>query len=263
MSAVKWIGGFLGWIFFGPIGGLIGFGLGAVVDGGVRAAGRVDAGNARRYQDYGGGYGGSRYSRPSGTSYAQASRNSFMASLLVLATAVAKADGRFLKSELELMKQFIRTNFGEESVQEALNIIKRLSTQNIDVMSVGNQIKAYMNYSQRIQLFHFLFDLANTDGSYNKAEEDCLKNIAYSLGLSDSDRDSAMSINNPDNLAAAYTILEIEAGVADEEVVKAYRRMAMKYHPDKVSTLGADIQKKAEEKFKNIKIGRASCRERV
>ena len=32
----------------------------------------------------------------------------------------------------------------------------------------------------------------------------------------------------------------------------AYRRMAMKHHPDKVATLGQDVQKAAEEKFRKI-----------
>ena len=49
-----------------------------------------------------------------------------------------------------------------------------------------------------------------------------------------------------------YKILEIEKSATDEEVKKAYRRMAVKYHPDKVSQLGQDIQKAAEEKFKKV-----------
>ena len=40
--------------------------------------------------------------------------------------------------------------------------------------------------------------------------------------------------------------------VADEEVKKAYRKMAMKYHPDKVAHLGEDFRKTADEKFKKV-----------
>ena len=50
----------------------------------------------------------------------------------------------------------------------------------------------------------------------------------------------------------AYTILEIEQNATDEEVKKAYRRMAMKYHPDKVAQLGEEVQKSAQEKFRMV-----------
>jgi DnaJ like chaperone protein len=51
---------------------------------------------------------------------------------------------------------------------------------------------------------------------------------------------------------SAYTELEISPSATDDEVRSAYRRMAMKYHPDRVATLGPDVQKAAEEKFKKI-----------
>jgi DnaJ like chaperone protein len=35
-------------------------------------------------------------------------------------------------------------------------------------------------------------------------------------------------------------------------VKKAYRRMAMKYHPDKVSHLGEEFQEVAKDKFQKV-----------
>ena len=32
----------------------------------------------------------------------------------------------------------------------------------------------------------------------------------------------------------------------------AYRRLALKHHPDRVATLGEDVKKAAEEKFQQI-----------
>ena len=49
-----------------------------------------------------------------------------------------------------------------------------------------------------------------------------------------------------------YKILEISKNSTDGELKKAYRKMAVKYHPDKVSHLGDEVKKLAEEKFKMV-----------
>ena len=54
------------------------------------------------------------------------------------------------------------------------------------------------------------------------------------------------------DIDSAFKILEISSSASDSEVKKAYRKMAVKYHPDKVAHLGKEIQKTAEEKFKAV-----------
>jgi DnaJ like chaperone protein len=51
---------------------------------------------------------------------------------------------------------------------------------------------------------------------------------------------------------SAFKILEIESTATDDEVKKAYRKMAMKYHPDKVRGLGEQHEKSANEKFLKV-----------
>jgi DnaJ like chaperone protein len=46
--------------------------------------------------------------------------------------------------------------------------------------------------------------------------------------------------------------LGIEADATDEEIKKAYRQMAIKFHPDKVASMGEEFQKGAKEKFQKI-----------
>ena len=148
MGVGKWITGFLGWMMFGPIGALAGFVLGALFEKGSFI--QIEQGNTPYGGSTGGGY--SRDQQRTGQ------RNSFLMSLLVLSTAVIKADGHFVKSELEYVKAFLRQNFGEEAAEQAKDIIKGLMEKDINVYEVCSQIKMYMNYSQRLQLFHYLVD---------------------------------------------------------------------------------------------------------
>ena len=78
-----------------------------------------------------------------------------------------------------------------------------------------------------------------------------IRHIAINLGITTADYTSieAMMIPKTD---WAYDVLEIAATASDEEVKKAYRKMAVKYHPDKVSYLGEEIQQAANEKFKKV-----------
>ena len=61
--------------------------------------------------------------------------------------------------------------------------------------------------------------------------------------------------NEPGDTEAArdpYRILELQPGAGQAEIRAAYRRLAARYHPDKVAHLGEDFQVLAEKKFKAI-----------
>ena len=276
MGAAKWIGGFLGWVAWGPIGALIGYWLGKAVDNYIDGSHQLPGGDGWDRQSGQGQYGQSGqggYQRQSGQGYGQSTRggysqqqstqsrqgrytadeqrNSFFVSLLVLSSAVIKADGKTHPAELRTVREFIRSNFGEQAAQQAEQILQQLNSQQVNIYSVGDQIASNMNYSQRLQLFQYLVSIATADGDFSKSEKSVLEAIASALRLTSSDAASiiAMYYKEADS---AYTVLEISPNATDDEVRAAYRRMAMKYHPDRVSTLGPEVQKSAEEKFKQV-----------
>jgi DnaJ like chaperone protein len=222
MGYGKWISGALGWAVAGPLGGILGYTIASVLE----------------------------RQRP-GASGGNEQRNSFLVSLLVLSSAVMRADGKVLKSELDYVKEFLKRNFGQDAASEALLYLKDLLKQNVDIASVGNQIKGNMAYEARIQLLHFLTGIAKADGQVSDSELKILKEIAASLGISQPESDSVFAMFRGAE-DAAYKILEIERDATDDEVKKAYKRLAVKHHPDKVSNLGADVQRAAEERFKSI-----------
>lgn len=245
MGSFKWIAGFLGWVSGGPIGALLGFLAGTAMEGFIERL-RLLTGADGPYAQ------GPAQPRSASRGYsANQQRNSFMVSLLVLSSAVIRADGQVHQKELDAVRTFIRQNFGEEAVDEAMRILDGLNAQQVDIYSVGAQIASYMNYSQRLQLFHFLTRIAIADGSFQKSEKNVLEAIAGAIGLSPSDAASVIAMFYKDS-ESAYSVLGISPDATDDEVKSAYRRMAMKNHPDKVATLGPEVQKAAEEKFKQV-----------
>ena len=232
MGAAKWVGGVLGWVLFGPIGGLIAYWVGSLFEGPDNDAPAV------------GGRGRGGYSQTE-------QRNSFLVSLLVLSAAIIKADGKTRQSELDYVRNFIRQNFGSASADEAMRLLNQFVSQDVNIYQVGPQIAQHMNYSQRLQLLHYLAQIANADGEFSKSEKPVLEAIGSVIGLSEGDISSVVAMFYKET-NSAYKVLEVSPSATDEEVRKAYRRMAMKYHPDKVATLGPDVQKAATEKFRQI-----------
>ena len=224
MRLGKWIGGGLGWAFFGPIGGLFGFALGAVLDVDVKVG-----------------------KRSSGTT----TQGDFMLSLIVLVTTVMKADGKILKSELDYVKQFLINNFGKEAAADALQLLKEVLNQEIPVNDIAKQIKQNLDYSSRLQLVHFLYGIAKSDGVIHANEINLILEIGHAMGISSQDMGSVQAMSGK-SIESAYKVLEIDSSASEEEIKKAYRKLAHVHHPDRVSYLGDEIQKSAKEKFQLI-----------
>ncbi|MFV0471600.1 MAG: DnaJ domain-containing protein [Paludibacteraceae bacterium] len=233
----KWITGGLGFVLGGPIGAVVGFVIGAVVD------------NATVTVTQGGVFGDTYSRRREATQ-----EGDFKMSLLVIIACVMKADGKPQRIELSVVKRFLVANFGEERALEALQILKNLLQQNINETEVARQIGRYMNYSSKLELVHFLFDIAYADSVINQLELNVIQRIAWEFSISDLDFQSLQApYNKQQNVHWAYDMLEITPDATNDEIKVAYRRMAMKYHPDKVQNLGEEVKNKATEKFREVK----------
>jgi DnaJ like chaperone protein len=219
----KWIAGGLGWALFGPIGGIVGFFAGAYLE-------KESGPTTQRRGTTTGGY---------------------AVTLLVLTAAVMKADGKILKSELDYVKRYYLRAFGPEAATEALKMLRDILKQNIPLQEVCAQVHENMDYASRLQLMHFLFGIAQADGNIDITEQKIIDEIGHRIGLSDRDINSVRSMFIK-STNWAYDVLNIDPKASDEDVKKAYRKMAVKHHPDKVSHLGEEFQEKAKEKFQKI-----------
>ena len=244
MALGKWILGGLGFVLGGPIGALIGVFIGSLFDG-ESWSGRLTDGSEGDADD--------NDTERSTSHHHRATAGDIQISFLVLIACVMKADGRVLKSEVNFVKPFLIKNYGEEGAKHALQMLKQLLEKDIDHVAVCRQIADNVNYSTRLELVHMLLELANADGEFAEREQSLVEQIAVNLSLSSKDYESlAAMYRKTKDPHWAYKVLEIEPDVSDEEVKKAYRKMAMKYHPDKVANAGDEIKQQATEKFRTI-----------
>ena len=226
----KLLWGGLGWVVAGPIGAILGYAYGSM------------SSNTNFQKSYWTGQ--TIHSSPT-------KHGDFVISVLVLLAKVMKADGKLLRSELDYVKRFLKTQFGINQTKELMLIFKDILKQDYPLRDVCKQIQRSMDHSSRLELIHILYGLSASDGNVHDKEINLIHTIANYLNINNRDYESIKAIFAKDK-GAPFRILEISSSATDNEVKKAYRKMANKYHPDKVAHLGKKMQNIAEEKFKAV-----------
>ena len=151
MSYTKWIGGALGWALGGPIGAIFGYAFGSIVG---------DTSLSIEQGPYGQPQG-----RPGhGPRRRQTGSGDFAASMIVLSAAVMKADERILKSELDYVKRFFVSNFGQQQAERYVLTLREVLKQDVDTRAVCRQIHGLMEHSKRLLLLQYLYGIAQADG---------------------------------------------------------------------------------------------------
>jgi DnaJ like chaperone protein len=225
--AGEWLGGRFGWEVGGPAGCLLGFIVGTVIDSFEI---RLFRKSAKKIE-----------------------MGVFASSLLVLIAAVIKAEGPVVRLEIDYVKTFLKQNYGEKEAKKALSRLSKILKQNFPLDNACELVLHHLDYSSRLQLTHFLYNLAKIDKPVSEAEQKILNRINAALKVSVSDKRSVGSVFvQEDSIILAYGILGIHRSSSILDIKKAYRNLATKYHPDKVAFLGEDMKKIANEKFQQL-----------
>ena len=221
MSIGKWVGIGAGWFFGGPIGAIIGYYIGKNF-----FTGKND------------------------------NEKAFEVSLLILASLVIKADGKVRKEELNYVKDFFTRTFGQVKSKKYYEIFNTLNKQSLSskLRAICLQLTQSINHASRLQIIHFLFGVASSDNEIHQTEINVINKIATYLNVSSQDFQSisAMFVKGGSAIDTYYKILEVDKNSSTDEIKKSYRKLVMKYHPDKLQGVSEDIVKLANEKFLSI-----------
>jgi DnaJ like chaperone protein len=230
---IKWLAAVLGYIYFRFPGAILGFIIGSLLDNYIRSSGGI-------------------FNSMFGEQRQQVSPGDFELNLLSLCSIVIKADGNVSQTELDYVRSYFVQAYGKERANATFRTFNEVvKNRQVSASKVARYLAARTKYPTRLQIIHFLFGIAQADGRVSDAEANVIRDIAgyLQLGRRDFESIKAMFFKKTDS---AYTILEIDKSASDDEVKKAFRKMAKKYHPDKLGHMDEAYRKGAEEKFRKV-----------
>lgn len=231
---IKWIGAFIGFMAKGFIGALAGYLIGSLLDLILLPK---------------------RGSSPFSTTFGNqetVTPGDFELNLLSLASLVIKADGNVSQRELDYVRHYFVQAYGKGRANATFKTFNEvIKKREISAVKICAYLKPRLRYEVRLQVLHFLFNIAQADGHVSQKEISKLEEISRYFNISPHDFSSikAMFIKSADS---AYKILEIDKSATDAEIKKAYRKMVKKYHPDKLVNMDEAYQKGAKEKFNQV-----------
>lgn len=185
--------------------------------------------------------------------------------LLVSAYLLHISDGQILEKSKQHIADFIEKNYGRETIVDSLKVLSTLIDQQTILISSGREDAVFLKlreaasllsdgtYENRMGLLAFFIGLSI---EAEHIDVDKLHNVALILGLEEDEVDILLEMINPHSEESpkerALRILELPIDATEDEIKSAYRRLSLKYHPDRNVDKSISEQKEAERKFKEI-----------
>jgi DnaJ like chaperone protein len=211
----------------------------------------------------------------SNPNYSKVIDQKVLSAISKLSLLVMKADSGISQSELYVFRDFMLQNFGSEATADAIEFMRGYQYHKISSQEAADTINAKLNYSEKMQILQFLFQLAAADGAVQPLELALLSRIAQEMQIRQTDfmyvknmydylysrhsyqqnqsyQNQYSTPQRRDALADAYASLGMKSTDSNEEIKAAYRRLAIANHPDKVQHLGETARREAEKRFSKI-----------
>ena len=190
--------------------------------------------------------------------------NRFVWLLVQILIHIAKIDGQITKEEIQTIHNFFQYNlrYNQTQMTWVKDLIKNAVSSNPPLESLLYEFKTSFSYEPRLILLELVYQVLYTKKSVPANELQIARNIATYLDISIYEqrtieakyqyRSAHQSSSTVNEASQHYAVLGLEPGASDEDIKRAYRKLSMQYHPDKVSHLGTEFKKIAEEKMKEI-----------
>jgi len=188
----------------------------------------------------------------------------FVYLLVHILVKIAQADGHFSKAELATMTNFFQysLNYDQDQMYWVKQLIKDARDAEVDMNGLLEEFRSSFAYEPRLILLELIYQIIYTKRPVIQAEVEQARQIAAFLQISPYDLrtiEAKYMYGQQGSAATAaqseerfYAVLGLEKGADFVIIKKAYRKLSMQYHPDKVAHLGEEFKGVAEEKMKEI-----------
>jgi DnaJ like chaperone protein len=178
----------------------------------------------------------------------------FAIALIGLGAKMAKADGVVTRNEIAAFQQvFQAPQEAQEILSRVFNLAKE-TTLGFDgyARRLARRFKAHPAVLEDV--IDGLFHIAKADGVITSDEMAFLHSVADIFGFSSREFRRMRMSHGLVDASDPYVILDVDPDVDDEELKRAYRRMAARNHPDALMARGvpAELQRLAVEKMAAI-----------
>ncbi|HWB62508.1 MAG TPA: TerB family tellurite resistance protein, partial [Chitinophagales bacterium] len=162
-----------------------------------------------------------------------------------------KIDGRVTHAEIDFTEQFLNAHFEQEYSAQRSQILNHCLQKEYDLNVVCGQIRSYTELGTRIQVVRFLFELAMCDGALNERENFFIFKIAGYLNVNDVDFRKIKGEHHTQTVSV-YEVLGARKDMQFAEIRTLYRKLVLKYHPDRNKDLSESEKQKMAAKFREV-----------
>ena len=180
--------------------------------------------------------------------------SAFVTCIVVVMTKIAMVKGHMTPREVEAIYRFFvkNLNYSENDLDSINQVIRETCRVNPDLNPVIKKYKSSAQSRYRSLLLVLSYQIALIEDSLTDEVQEGINQLARLLDISIEEHDRIRQKYSLDVLVTPFTVLDVAPTASNEEIKKAYWRLASQYHPDKVAHLGEDQVEGAHLKFLEI-----------